>query len=304
MYASELGLRPGDDFEILLSADEQPGTWLPLDPDAAFVHVRDYYFDWLPPEPATFVIERLDTQGDPPRRSPPSGSREMLDDAAHEVEHSLVYFRDYQEKLRASGGAEHVRRAGVLGRGVQDIIYSHGFVSLRDDEALVVELDPADASLWDVSSTTARGTSRSTTRPGSPAATTARCSPTTTASCASSSPITTPAPPTGSTPKGRAEVLTTVRWFRPPAQPSVRAQIVPRAATHRAPPARHRHRRRPGAPRPSAPARRAHRVALPELSPIREDAPMTDRDLFLHEFIDIIGHAPVGLHGAHAPAVG
>ena len=28
--------------------------------------------------------------------------------------------------------------------------YSHAFVSLRDDEALVVEIDPDDASLWDV----------------------------------------------------------------------------------------------------------------------------------------------------------
>ena len=32
----------------------------------------------------------------------------------------------------------------VSGRGVQDIIYSHGFVQLGDDEALVLELDPHD----------------------------------------------------------------------------------------------------------------------------------------------------------------
>ena len=29
--------------------------------------------------------------------------------------------------------------------------------------------------------------------------------------------------------EGRAEVLATIRWFRPPVQPTVRAQIVPRA---------------------------------------------------------------------------
>ena len=50
VYASQLGLRPGDEFEILLSADEQPGNWFALDPDATFVHVRDYYFDWQPRE--------------------------------------------------------------------------------------------------------------------------------------------------------------------------------------------------------------------------------------------------------------
>ena len=42
----------------------------------------------------------------------------------------------------------------VSGRGVQDIIYSHGFVSLADDEALVLELDPSAAALWGVSSYT------------------------------------------------------------------------------------------------------------------------------------------------------
>ena len=29
--------------------------------------------------------------------------------------------------------------------------------------------------------------------------------------------------------EGRAEVLATIRWFRPPAQPTVHAQVVPRA---------------------------------------------------------------------------
>ena len=38
----------------------------------------------------------------------------------------------------------------VSGRGVQDIIYSHGFVSLGDDEAMVVELDPRAAALWGI----------------------------------------------------------------------------------------------------------------------------------------------------------
>ncbi len=52
-----------------------PGTWLPLGPGPGFVHVRDYYFDWAPAEPATFVIERLDTQGDlRAARSPPTAS--------------------------------------------------------------------------------------------------------------------------------------------------------------------------------------------------------------------------------------
>ena len=117
------------------------------------MHVRDYYFDWVAAEPATFVIERLDTQG----TSAPTVSADRV-------------ARDARDR-RARGGAlerllprpagAHARRAGrrtssalpdVSGRGVQDIIYSHGFVWLGDDEAMVVELDPSAAALWGISS--------------------------------------------------------------------------------------------------------------------------------------------------------
>ncbi len=150
VYASQLGLGPGDDFEILLSADEQPGNWYALDPDATFVHVRDYYFDWQPREPATFVIERLDTQGLPADGITTERVAAMLDDAAHEVEHSLSYFNEYQAKLRRADEPNTFSDPAFVGRGVRDIQYSHAFVSLPDDQALVVEIDPDDASLWDV----------------------------------------------------------------------------------------------------------------------------------------------------------
>ena len=72
--ASSLGLRPGDDFEILLSPEEQEGTWLATHPDIAFVHVRDYYFDWQARQPATFVIECLDSPGTPTAVGRPAGA--------------------------------------------------------------------------------------------------------------------------------------------------------------------------------------------------------------------------------------
>ena len=79
--ASQLGVGPGDEFELFLSAEPRPGHWFALDPDASFVHVRDYYFDWQPREPATFVIERLDTQGLPAERTSADRVTTMLDDA-------------------------------------------------------------------------------------------------------------------------------------------------------------------------------------------------------------------------------
>jgi hypothetical protein len=225
--ASQLGLRPGDAFEIMLCADEQPGTWLPLGDGPGFVHVRDYYFDWVPAEPATFVIERLDTQGASAPGVTADRVAALLEAAAHEVEHSVVYFRDLQERMRASQAPNEFGVPGVSGRGVQDIIYSHGFVSLRDDEALILELDPAAATLWGASSYTrawyepldyaTRVTSRNHRQVAADADGLVRLV------LAGRDPGTANWLDT----EGRAEVLTTVRWFRPPDPPTVRAEVVP-----------------------------------------------------------------------------
>jgi Protein of unknown function (DUF1214) len=227
--ASQLGLGSGDAFEITLSAAEQAGTWLPLGAGPGFVHVRDYYFDWAPAEPATFVIERLDTQAASAPRLTADRVAEMLETAAHEVEHSVVYFRDYQARLRDAQQPNEFGVPAPVGRGVQDIIYSHGFVGLGDDEALILELEPNAAALWGVSSYTrawyepldyaTRVTSRNHRQvvpddDGLVRVVLAGRDP------GSANWLDT---------EGRAEVLTTLRWFRPPDTPTLRTEVVPLA---------------------------------------------------------------------------
>ena len=93
--ASELGLGPGDDLDIVLGGPEPEATsdarWIPLPEDAAFIHVRDYYFDWQATDPATFVLERL---GDVVPRRPRTSAHvaAVLDSAATEIEHSLAFW--------------------------------------------------------------------------------------------------------------------------------------------------------------------------------------------------------------------
>ena len=229
IYASQLGVGPGDDFEILLSAEPQPGNWFALDPAASFLHVRDYYFDWQPREPATFVIERLDTQGSPAERPTPDGVAAMLDDAAREVEHSLVFWRDYQARMRdAAEGVNRFSEPAFIGRAVRDMQYSHAFVAVGIDDALVVELDPADATLWDVMlynrawyealDFATRVTSLNHRQVAVDADGRVRMV------VAGFDPGVANWLDT----QGRAEVLATIRWFRPPETPSVHAAVVAR----------------------------------------------------------------------------
>jgi hypothetical protein len=224
--ASSLGLRPGDAFEIMLGGEEQSGTWLPIAPGPGFVHVRDYYFDWVAAEPATFVIERLDTQGTSAPAVTAERVAQMLETAVHEVEHSSMYFRDLQARMRAAQSPNQFGVPDESGRGVQDIVYSHAFVSLRDDEALVLELDPTAASLWGVSSYSpawyepldyaTRVTSRNHRQVVADADGLAR--------------VVLAGVDTGTAnwldTAGRPDLLTTVRWFRPPEPPTIRSQVV------------------------------------------------------------------------------
>ena len=151
VFASQLDLGPGDDFELVFGGPERPLHWFPLDPDASFVHVRDYYFDWQAAEPATFVIERLDTQGAAARPLDAERVARMLETAAHEVEHSVVFWQQYQARMLEQRGDRNVfNDPRPEGRGVQDIMYSHAFVRLAPGEAMVLELDAGDAPMWDV----------------------------------------------------------------------------------------------------------------------------------------------------------
>jgi len=145
LLASSLGLGPGDDFALVLGGDG-----IALAPDATFVHVRDYYFDWRPGPPATFVIERLDTEGEPPPAFAPEHVATILATAAGEIEHSMAFWSGYQDRMLAGQAPNEFGPPAPAGRGVQDVLYSHAPVSLRDDEALVVELDPPVDQQWDI----------------------------------------------------------------------------------------------------------------------------------------------------------
>lgn len=151
--ASSLGLGPGDDVELYLSATDEPGrpgTWIELPPDASFVHIRDYYFEWQAAAPATFVLERLDRPATPRTPASDAGIAALLDGAASEMEHSLEFWGGYQQRMLGDNPPNTFWPPKAEGRGVRSILYSHTGVSLTDAEALVVTLHQTDAPMWDI----------------------------------------------------------------------------------------------------------------------------------------------------------
>ena len=114
---SDIGVGPGDQVEILLSPHEQSGHWLRTDERVDTVHLREYYFDWQAAEPATFVIERLDTLDEPTLPLTPERVAGMLERAASTIEQSIVLLAGLPGDAAGGGNAQRVQRAGRGRRG-------------------------------------------------------------------------------------------------------------------------------------------------------------------------------------------
>jgi hypothetical protein len=150
LWASDLGLNPGDEFVITVSANPADEPTLLIGPTANLLHVRDYYYRWEAAEPATFVIERTDTDGPPPAALTPEGAARMLDLAATQVENSIRYWRDYQEDLRAATPLNTFSVPGLVPEGVADVYYAHAFIRLDPPEALVIDVRPDESAHWNL----------------------------------------------------------------------------------------------------------------------------------------------------------
>jgi len=145
-----IGIGPGDDVDIIVSREPQPGTWVPLPADARLLNIREYYWDWQPRPPATFAIERLDTQGGAPPVLTADALSGMLDEALALVENSVVYWNGYMREQKAELPPNTMGPPRHNKGGSSRIHYSFGFFELEPDEVLLIEASAPDARFWDV----------------------------------------------------------------------------------------------------------------------------------------------------------
>jgi hypothetical protein len=148
VYAHELGIGAGDEFELLLGGDEVEGAnWVPLPPGAIMASFREYYFDWQPADPAFMTIECLDDV-EPAGRVDGSVVAARLEDAIAGVEHSIRNWNSYLNEHRA-GGTDNVMAAPhKVTKGLAAARYAFGFWNLGPDDALVIETTVPDARYW------------------------------------------------------------------------------------------------------------------------------------------------------------
>ncbi len=149
LEASSLLIEPDGSFEIRLSCDEQPGNWLPMEPDTTSLIVRQTFQDRAVETIADLRIERLGAEGPPSPLTPEFLDRGLAAASAY-VAGTASLFCDWAE-----GFARRVNELPMFdpavaraAHGDPNICYFHGYWELPDDEALVVEVTPPRCDYW------------------------------------------------------------------------------------------------------------------------------------------------------------
>jgi hypothetical protein len=138
------------DFEIIVSAKEQPGNWLPTAAETSTMVVRQTFNLRDNETPATYTIECLNPDASDTLR--PEALEPALERAAAFVKGTANVFVDWM-----NGFADHenqlppndqltCQRAG----GDSNIFYHNSTWQLGPDEALVIEATPPECATWNL----------------------------------------------------------------------------------------------------------------------------------------------------------
>jgi hypothetical protein len=127
-------------FEILVSASEQPGNWLPMTADSDNLLVRQTFHDRDQEKPAQLSIECLNPDGED--TLVPGVFAGQLDSVTGFIQGTAGLFIDWMEQF-----SSHVNQlppndqSMCLQAGGDPAIYYHNsYWRLADDEALVIEV--------------------------------------------------------------------------------------------------------------------------------------------------------------------
>lgn len=145
----DIVVEPDGTVEIIVSATEHEGNWLPLADDSTSLVVRQTYLDRTTEEPGEWRIECLDGPAEKAQLDPEFMAK-ALRRAAMAVHGTAATFAGWTELFMSRPnelpdfGQEMFQRAG----GDPEIFYLHGYWTLAPGEAWVIETAVPDCPYW------------------------------------------------------------------------------------------------------------------------------------------------------------
>jgi hypothetical protein len=132
-------------IEIVLSASPQSGNWVKLDPTAAWIYVRQYYYDWQTELPADLVIERVGASYPPE----PISAAELRGRVDRIIGWIPTWYRHLASRVASYYDSPKDAMAFFSSTaGMDELHYGKGSFELAADEAVVLEFDPPQCRYW------------------------------------------------------------------------------------------------------------------------------------------------------------
>ncbi|MBW2362047.1 MAG: DUF1214 domain-containing protein [Deltaproteobacteria bacterium] len=141
---NEIELDPDGRMEIVLSAKPKPGNWLPMREDTRLLIIRQFCQDRKRDAATDLQIECLNSDNKAGILTPTKIAT-GLDDAARFVHATASIFADWSEAFAREPNSVSERFTGL---GDPNNRLWHGYWSLRDGEALVIEAVPPECEAW------------------------------------------------------------------------------------------------------------------------------------------------------------
>lgn len=146
----ELG--PGGEFELVLSAEQHDGNWVPLPENATALVIRHFFYDWEQEVPADLSIEPLagtapvvmDAPADP--RAALARQLVALGDF---VEENLTFFLSFSVPAAVNSFLPPLDGAAMGAAAENRPVI--GSWKLAPDEALMIEVEPPEGLYWSFS---------------------------------------------------------------------------------------------------------------------------------------------------------
>ncbi len=148
LQAPELQLEPDGSFELFLGGERRGKNWLPIDPDAKQVLIRQYFCNWEDEVPATFDIECLGREGLAPPKLHAEDAARILDDAGRHIAGTASFWAEWVVALRQNYKRDEIAPAVFYVGGADDIAYGNDYYELDAGEAMIIEFEPPRAKYW------------------------------------------------------------------------------------------------------------------------------------------------------------
>jgi hypothetical protein len=148
----QLRAAPDGSFELWIGPDAHDGHWLRTPPEASQLIIRQFFYDWDTEQPATLHIERV-TGGEPPAVDdsglrPDRVARQLRGVGTFLNGMAKVWNDAEVEGQKTSRNAFQPATAKPETGGAEENINGWGHFDLAPDEALIVEVKPAQAHYW------------------------------------------------------------------------------------------------------------------------------------------------------------